>query len=143
MPDDGYVLAALATILVVTFGLRALPFLVIGPLRESAFVQFLGRYMPVGIMLILVVYTLKDVSLGDRWHGVPEPPRPRRHRRAASVASQRAAVDPRRDRAVRRARQHGLLGWLRSSPTTMARGASRGVPLNIVPSLSTSGLNVG
>ena len=72
MPDDGYVLAALATILVVTFGLRALPFLVIGPLRGSAFVQFLGRYMPVGIMLILVVYTLKDVSLGDRWHGVPE-----------------------------------------------------------------------
>lgn len=72
MPDDGYVLAALATILVVTFALRALPFLLIGQLRESSFVQFLGRSMPVGIMLILVVYTLRDVSLGDRWHGVPE-----------------------------------------------------------------------
>ena len=72
MPSDGYVLAALATILVVTFALRALPFLVIGQLRESAFVQFLGRYMPVGIMLILVVYTLKDVSLSTGWRGLPE-----------------------------------------------------------------------
>lgn len=72
MPSDGYVLAALATVLVVTFALRALPFLVVGQLRESDFVQFLGRYMPVGIMLILVVYTLKDVSLGSGWRGLPE-----------------------------------------------------------------------
>lgn len=72
MPSAGYIVAALVTILVVTFALRALPFLLIGRLRESAFVQFLGRTMPVGIMLILVVYTLKDVSLGTGWRGLPE-----------------------------------------------------------------------
>ena len=72
MPSDGYVLAALATVLVVTFALRALPFLLVGQLRESAFVLFLGRYMPVGIMVVLVVYTLKDVALGTGWHGLPE-----------------------------------------------------------------------
>lgn len=72
MPSDGYVLAALTTILVVTFALRSLPFLLVGQLRESAVVQFLGRSMPAGIMVILVVYTLKDVSLGTGWHGLPE-----------------------------------------------------------------------
>lgn len=72
MPSAGYVLASLTTILVVTFALRALPFAVLEPLRGSAFMTFLSRYMPVGIMTILVVYTLKDVSLGTGWHGLPE-----------------------------------------------------------------------
>ena len=72
MPSTAYVLAALTTILVITFGLRALPFAILEPLRGSAFMGFLSRYMPVGIMTILVVYTLKDVSLGTGWHGLPE-----------------------------------------------------------------------
>lgn len=72
MPSDAYVLAALTTILLVTFALRALPFAVLEPLRGSTFMRFLSRYMPVGIMTILVVYTLKDVSLGTGWHGLPE-----------------------------------------------------------------------
>lgn len=62
MPDVSYVLAALAVIMAVTFVLRALPFAVIAPLRSSALVHYLGAHMPVGIMLILAIYTLRDVS---------------------------------------------------------------------------------
>jgi branched-subunit amino acid transport protein AzlD len=72
MPSTGYLLAALTTILVVTFALRALPFAVLEPLRASTFMTFLARYMPVGVMVVLVVYTLKDVSLTTGWHGLPE-----------------------------------------------------------------------
>ncbi|MCL2533089.1 MAG: AzlD domain-containing protein [Nocardiaceae bacterium] len=62
MPDIGYILAALAVIMAVTFALRAVPFAVIAPLRSSALVHYLGAHMPVGIMLILAVYTLRDVT---------------------------------------------------------------------------------
>ena len=72
MPSTGYILASLTTILIITFALRALPFAALEPLRASPYIAFLGRYMPVGIMLILVVYTLRSVPLGDGWHGLPE-----------------------------------------------------------------------
>jgi branched-subunit amino acid transport protein AzlD len=72
VPSTGYLLAVLATILVITFALRALPFAVLEPLRGSALMGSLSRWMPAGIMTILVVYTLKDVSLGTGWHGLPE-----------------------------------------------------------------------
>lgn len=60
MPDVSYVLAALAVFLVVTFALRAAPFLVVDRLRESRSVAWLGARMPVGIMVILVIYTLRE-----------------------------------------------------------------------------------
>ncbi|WP_433608299.1 branched-chain amino acid transporter permease [Prescottella agglutinans] len=63
MPDVSYILAALAVIMAVTFALRAVPFAVIAPLRSSALVHYLGAHMPVGIMLILAVYTLRNVSI--------------------------------------------------------------------------------
>ena len=62
MPDVSYLLAALAVIMGVTFALRAVPFAVVAPLRSSALVHYLGARMPVGIMLILAVYTLRNVS---------------------------------------------------------------------------------
>ncbi|QCQ92928.1 branched-chain amino acid transporter permease [Rhodococcus sp. SGAir0479] len=63
MPDVSYILVALAVIMAVTFALRAVPFAVIAPLRSSALVHYLGAHMPVGIMLVLAIYTLRDVSL--------------------------------------------------------------------------------
>ena len=72
MPSTGYILASLTTILVITFTLRAAPFAALEPLRASPYIAFLGRCMPVGIMLILVVYTLRTVPLGSGWHGLPE-----------------------------------------------------------------------
>lgn len=62
MPDVAYILTALAVIMAVTFALRAVPFAIVAPLRSSALVHYLGIHMPVGIMLILAVYTLRNVS---------------------------------------------------------------------------------
>lgn len=72
MPSSGYILAALVVILIVTFALRALPFLLIDRLRESRAILFLGTQLPVGIMVILVVYTLRETDLGNPPYGLPE-----------------------------------------------------------------------
>lgn len=72
MPDTAYIFAAVATMAVVTFALRAIPFAVLKPLRSSALVAYLGIYMPAGIMLILVMYSLKNASLTGPSHGIPE-----------------------------------------------------------------------
>lgn len=62
MPSAGYLLSALVVIFIVTFALRALPFAFIAPVRSSALLAYLGAHMPVGIMLILTVYTLSPVT---------------------------------------------------------------------------------
>jgi branched-subunit amino acid transport protein AzlD len=72
MPDAPYLVAASLTMFAVTFALRALPFAVLRPLRDSALVAYLSRHMPAGIMIILAVYTLRGLSLGETHHGLPE-----------------------------------------------------------------------
>ena len=72
MPDTLYLVAASLTMFAVTFALRALPFATLRPLRDSALVAYLSRHMPAGVMVILVVYTLRGVSLGEAPHGLPE-----------------------------------------------------------------------
>jgi len=62
VPGAGYVLGALAVMFVVTVALRAAPFVALAALKNSAFVAFLGRTMPAGVMVILVLYTLRDVG---------------------------------------------------------------------------------
>jgi branched-subunit amino acid transport protein AzlD len=62
MPDTTYLLAAVATAVAVTWGLRALPFAVLAPLRANAAVAYLNARMPIGVMVILAVYTLRDFS---------------------------------------------------------------------------------
>lgn len=62
MPDAGFLLAAVATAVAVTWALRALPFAVLAPLRSSAWVAYLNVSMPVGVMVILAVYTLRAFS---------------------------------------------------------------------------------
>ncbi|MGU3582053.1 branched-chain amino acid transporter permease [Rhodococcus sp. C26F] len=62
VPGAAYVLGALVVMFVVTVALRAAPFLALSALKNSAFVDFLGRTMPAGVMVILVMYTLRDVG---------------------------------------------------------------------------------
>ena len=66
MPDTGYIIAAVALAAVITFALRALPFAVIEPLRSSRLAGELAVRMPGGLMLILVVYLLRDVPTSRR-----------------------------------------------------------------------------
>ena len=47
----------------ITWGLRALPFAALAPLRENALLAQLRYTMPLGIMLILTLYTVSGVDL--------------------------------------------------------------------------------
>lgn len=64
-----YLIAAIAIGGIITFGLRALPFAMLKPLRKSKFVRSLGEWMPAGILLILAVVVLRDeiVARADQW----------------------------------------------------------------------------
>ena len=72
MPSPGYLIAAVVIAGLITLALRALPFAILKPLRRSRFVQALGRWMPVGIMLILAVVVLRDeiAQRPERWWAV-------------------------------------------------------------------------
>ncbi len=61
MPEPGYVAATVGLAAALTWGLRAAPFAVLAPMRQSTVVRYLGRHMPLGVMLILAAYTLRDV----------------------------------------------------------------------------------
>ncbi|RLU81751.1 branched-chain amino acid ABC transporter [Streptomyces griseocarneus] len=63
MPDNtAYIAAAVAISAVVTWALRCLPFAALAPLRASETLRYLSVHMPVGVMVILTVYTLRDIS---------------------------------------------------------------------------------
>lgn len=61
MPDTPYLVTAVVLAAGITFALRALPFAIIEPLRSSRLAAVLALRMPAGLMLILVVYLLRDV----------------------------------------------------------------------------------
>jgi branched-subunit amino acid transport protein AzlD len=58
MIDIPYAIGAIAAMAVVTFGLRALPFLAARLLQSSPLVQRLGRFLPLAIMTLLLLHTL-------------------------------------------------------------------------------------
>ncbi len=68
--DTALVVAAVALITAFT---RALPYLLFGG-RQSlpAMVRYLGATLPAAIMVILVVYCLRNIQLMAYPHGLPE-----------------------------------------------------------------------
>ena len=68
-PTLGYLLTLLVIVFVIDFTLRALPFKILEPLRDSHFVSDVAVWMPPGIMLILVLSTLSQgaQAAGGRW----------------------------------------------------------------------------
>ena len=64
MMTTDYVLMSIAAMGVVTFGLRALPFLLAKWLRDSPRVMRLGGFLPSAIMVILLMHSIRD--LGQR-----------------------------------------------------------------------------
>ena len=62
-PDTGYLFAAVLVSGAVTWALRALPFTALAPLRASRTVRYLSTRMPAGVMVILLVYCLRDTPL--------------------------------------------------------------------------------
>lgn len=65
MSDVRYAVAAVLVAAAVTWALRLLPFAALAPLRASATVRFLSTRMPAGVMVILVVYCLRDLPLSQ------------------------------------------------------------------------------
>jgi branched-subunit amino acid transport protein AzlD len=71
MPDTPYLLAAVAVSAAVTWSLRALPFTALARLRASAAVGYLSARMPLGVMVILVAYSLRNLPLADPPQALP------------------------------------------------------------------------
>ena len=76
MPSPSYIVLILAVMGVVTLLLRWIPFVFVRTLKNSAFFGFLGRTMPVGVMVALVVYALfaRMDLLGGQSSAVSEDP---------------------------------------------------------------------
>jgi branched-subunit amino acid transport protein AzlD len=62
MADNSHIVAMVLVSAAITWVLRALPFAVLAPMRRSAVVRYLSLHMPLGIMVILAFYTVRNVS---------------------------------------------------------------------------------
>ncbi|KRE63878.1 branched-chain amino acid transporter AzlD [Arthrobacter sp. Soil736] len=71
MPETPYILAVLAIVFTVTLALRALPFAALRTLRESVLVRKLSVWMPVGILGILAVSTLRTTLTAGSGNALP------------------------------------------------------------------------
>ena len=69
---DRHVWLSIALIAAVTAALRFAPFLLLGNRKPPKAVVALGNVLPYAVMGMLVVYCLKDVSLTQTPHGLPE-----------------------------------------------------------------------
>ncbi|MGH3498343.1 MAG: branched-chain amino acid transporter permease [Nocardioidaceae bacterium] len=63
MPDSLFVAQVVLVSFVITWSLRALPFLALAPLRGSATVRYLSVHMPTGLMIILAGYSVLTAHL--------------------------------------------------------------------------------
>jgi branched-subunit amino acid transport protein AzlD len=61
MADNSHIVAMVLVSAAITWVLRAMPFAVLAPMRRSAVVRYLSLHMPLGIMVILAFYTVRNV----------------------------------------------------------------------------------
>ena len=64
MGSDGYIALLVIVAAAVTWAVRALPFAVLAPMRHSTAVRYLSVHMPVGVMVMLMIYTLHGAPSG-------------------------------------------------------------------------------
>ena len=67
-----YPIAVIAVTALVTWALRAFPFLVFGNKPLPDMVHYLGKILPPAIMTVLVVYCLRETSFIQYPFGIPE-----------------------------------------------------------------------
>ena len=72
MNDALYPIAAVGVVALVTWGLRAFPFLLFGGRPLPGALRYLGRALPPAIMTVLVVYCLRDTAVSSYPFGLPE-----------------------------------------------------------------------
>ncbi|MBR8743229.1 branched-chain amino acid transporter permease [Nocardiopsis sp. MG754419] len=71
MPETWYLVAVLVIVFTITVGLRSVPFVVLGPLRGSAFVTAMARWMPAGLLGVLAAGTLLGAAGTGGEHLLP------------------------------------------------------------------------
>ena len=67
-----YPIAAIGVTALVTWALRAFPFLLFGDRPLPKTIRYLGRVLPPAIMTVLVIYCLRDTSFVRFPYGIPE-----------------------------------------------------------------------
>ena len=72
MNNTIYPLAVIGVIAVVTWALRAFPFLLFGNRPLPKVIRYLGKALPPAIMTVLVSYCLRDISFSQSPFGIPE-----------------------------------------------------------------------
>lgn len=71
--DNFHSLLIIAVMVIVTFALRVVPFILFDRGREPAkLIVTLGKLLPPAIMSVLVVYCIRNVSILGGNHGIPE-----------------------------------------------------------------------
>ena len=76
-------IAIIVVVAIVTFLIRACPFLLFGGKKEvPKVITYLGHVLPAAIMTTLVVYCLRNIKLLTGNHGIPQ-----------SMGSQRVVYD--------------------------------------------------
>ena len=72
MNNTIYLIAVIAVVAIVTWALRAFPFMLFGSRPPPKTIQYLGKALPPAIMTVLVIYCLRDTNIGQFPYGVPE-----------------------------------------------------------------------
>ncbi|MGB9939377.1 branched-chain amino acid transporter permease [Methanosarcina sp.] len=72
MLDAPQMLLTIAVIALATFATRALPFLFFGSREPPAMLSVIEKNLPPMILLLLVIYCLKDVQWFSAPYGIPE-----------------------------------------------------------------------
>lgn len=63
MDRTHYLILVVVVAALMTYALRAIPFAVVAPLQKSELMRYLADRMPVGVLAILTVYTVRDVDV--------------------------------------------------------------------------------
>ena len=72
MPEALYPAAVIAVVALVTWSLRAAPFVLFGNRPLSGMTRYLGKVLPPAIMTVLVIYCLRNISFAQFPFGLPE-----------------------------------------------------------------------
>jgi branched-subunit amino acid transport protein AzlD len=70
--DNTTALAVILLLTAVTFTTRVVPFLLFGRSNEPKVIPYLEQTLPPAVMVILVLYCLKDIRWDTLPHGIPE-----------------------------------------------------------------------
>jgi len=66
-----YMTLVIVAMFIATFLTRSLPFLLLRGKEENALIKYLSKYLPPAIMMLLVIYCLKDFNLRETPFEIP------------------------------------------------------------------------